>query len=312
MSRTPSAIRTNSGKGVTVTERDLDRLRLLGRWHSLTAEHIARSEQPASLWSPAHPDAQDPDTRAEFVRAVEAVKRRLRTLKSIEDDPGIGLGPLLGSAMAPHGFTAYYATRIGARAAGLPWHLRNKINPLICQHVWMAADIGMTLESAGYRVLSEREISTGIDRHGNELTAQLESEYNAGGRTTGKWPDVVILHPNGRDYIAIEAERDTDRKTSAYEQKLSAYAANSSVRAVWYICASKTTANRVKESAQKVFKTPKAFPLRIMTIPRINGHHFLDMNNLSQRVRGDLEPMRDTDNEFADDGLGSESRMERV
>lgn len=303
MSRTPSAIRTNSGKGVTVSERDLARLRLLGRWHSLTAEHIARSEQPAALWSPAHPDAQNPDTQAEFARAVEAVKRRFRTLKAIEDDPGIGLGPLLGSALAPHGSTAYFATRIGARAADLPWTLRNAINPLVCQHAWMAADIGMALESAAYRVLSEREIATGIDRYGDEITAQLESEYNSNGRTTGKRPDVAILHPNGRDYIAVEAERDTDRPIRVYEQKLSAYAANTSVRAVWYICASKTTANRVKEGAQRVFKTPKAFPLRIMTIPRINGHHFLDVNNLSERVRGDLEPMFDTDHEFADDGI---------
>ena len=76
---------------------------------------------------------------------------------------------------------------------------------------------------------------------------------------------------------------------------MSAYAANSSVRAVWYICASKTTAKRVREGARKAFKTPKAFPLRIMTIPRINDHHFLDMNNLSERVRGDLHAMFKTD-----------------
>ncbi|MDN5806532.1 MAG: hypothetical protein L0K41_07305 [Yaniella sp.] len=303
MTRTPSAIRTRSNRGVAISERDLNRLRLLGRWHSLTAEHIARSEQPPALWSPGHRDALAPEARAEFTRAVEAAKRRLRTLKSIEDDPGIGLGPLLGTALAPNGSTAYFATRIGARTAGLPWNLRNTINPNVCQHAWMAADIGMALESAGYRVLSEREIATGIDRHGDEITAQLESEHNANGRTTGKRPDVAVLHTNGRDYIAIEAERDTDRAISVYEQKLSAYASNPAIRAVWYICASDTTAKRVGQGAQKAFGGPGSFPLRITTIPSVNGHHFLDMNALPKKFALDLSALSDIDPDFADDGL---------
>lgn len=312
MGRRPSSIRGRSGKGVAVNERDLTRLRLLGRWHSLTAEHIARSEQPLALWSPSHPDAQNPDNRAAFTRAVEAVKRRLRTLKAIEDDPGIGLGPFLGNSFTPNGSIAWYTTRIGARAAGLPWNLRNTINPLVCQHAWMAADIGMALESAGYRVLSEREIATGTDRHGDEITAQLESEYSTNGRTTGKRPDVAVLHPNERDYIAIEVERDTDRSISVYEQKLSAYASNPAVRAVWYICASDTTARRVAQGAKKAFGGPGSFPLRITTIPATGGFHFLDMNALPKKFALDLEPMRTAEGEFADDGLGAESRMERV
>lgn len=292
MTRTPSAIRTRSNRGVAISERDLNRLRLLGRWHSLTAEHIVRSEQPSTLWSPTQHSAQSPEARAKFGRAVEAAKRRLRTLKAIEDDPGIGLGPLLGTALASNGTTAYFASRIGARTAGLPWNLRNAINPNICQHAWMAADIGMALESAGYRVLSEREIATGIDRHGDEITAQLESEYTANGRSTGKRPDVAILAPNEAEYIAIEVERDTDRSISVYEQKLSAYASNASIRAVWYICASKTTAKRVADGATRVFKSPGNFPLRIMTIPQINCLHFLDVSNLSERAKRDLEAMR--------------------
>lgn len=288
MTRTPSAIRTRSDRGVAISDRDLNRLRLLGRWHSLTAEHIVRSEQPPVLWSPARRGTQDPDTLAAFVRAVEAVKRRLRTLKAIEDDPGIGLGPLLSTALAPNGSTAWFTTRIGARAAGLPWKLRNTINPLICQHAWMAADIGMALESAGYHVLSEREIATGIDRHGDEITAQLESEHNANGRTTGKRPDVAVLHPNDTGYIAIEVERDTDRAISVYEQKLSAYAANTAIRAVWYVCASDTTARRVAQGAQRALGNRSAFPLRITTIPSTNGVHFLDMDNLAPKLASDL------------------------
>lgn len=303
MGRKPSNIRGRSGKGVAINERDLTRLRLLGRWHSLTAEHIARNEQPPALWSPAHHDAQNPDTRAAFTRAVETVKRRLRILKAIEDDPGIGLGPFLGNSFTPNGSIAWYANRIGARAAGLPWNLRNTINPLVCQHAWMAADIGMALESAGYRVLSEREIATGIDRHGDEITAQLESEYSTNGRTTGKRPDVAVLHPNGRDYIAIEVERDTDRPISVYEQKLSAYRSNTAIRAVWYVCASDTTAKRVGQGAQKALGNRGSFPLRITTIPATEGFHFLDMDNLAPKLASDLDSMLDTDHEFADDGL---------
>lgn len=109
----------------------------------------------------------------------------------------------------------------------------------------MAVDIGMALESAGYRVLSEREIATGIDRHSDEITAQLESEYNANGRSTGKRPDIAILAPNGTEYLAIEVERDTDRSISVYEQKLSAYTRNSSIRSVWYICTARQPRNEL-------------------------------------------------------------------
>lgn len=290
MSRTPSAIRTRSNRGVAISERDLNRLRLMGRWHSLTAEQIVRSEQDPALWSPALASSRTPDARAAFARAAEAVKRRLRTLKAIEDDPGIGLGPMLGTALAPNGSTAYFATRIGARTAGLPWNLRNKINPYVCQHAWMAADIGMALESAGYHVLSEREITSGIDRHGDEITARLESEHTASnGRVTGKRPDVAILHPNGTDYIAIEVERDTDRAVSVYEQKLLAYRRNTAVKAVWYLCASDTTAKRVAQGANKSFGKPGTFPLRVSTIHRINGCHFLDMDSLPLKLQNDLD-----------------------
>lgn len=292
MSRTPSAIRTNSSRGVAITERDLDRIQLLGRWHSLTAEHIARSEQTASLWSPSLDHAQTPEARAAFARAVEAIKRRFRTLKAIEEDPGIGIGPLIGTALAPNGSTAYFATRIGGQTAELPWRLRSRINPMLCQHAWMAADIGTALEARGYTVLSERELSTGIDRHGNPVTARLESQYvTPNGRTTNKKPDVAVLHSNGSDYIAIEVERDTDRAVSVYEQKLAAYRANTAVKAVWYLCASDTTARRVGMGAQKALGRGNSFPLRIKTLPPIDGYHFLDMCALPTKLQGDLESL---------------------
>lgn len=39
-------------------------------------------------------------------------------------------------------------------------------------------------------------------------------------------------------------------------------------------------------------KSPGPFPLRIMTISQINCLHFLDVSNLSERVKKDLEAMR--------------------
>lgn len=292
MSRTPSAIRTHSNRGVAISERDLDRIRLMGRWHSLTADHIARSEQSPTLWSPTIDAAQTPEARAAFVRAVEAVKRRLRTLKAIEDDPGIGVGPLIGTALAPNGSTAYFATRIGSQAAELPWRLRSRINPMLCQHAWMAADIGMALEARGYTVLSERELSTGIDRHGNRLTAQLDSKHvTPNGRAINKKPDLAVLHPNGTDYIAIEVERDTDRAVSVYEQKLAAYQSNTAVKAVWYLCASDTTARRVGMGAQRALGRGSNLPLRIKTIPPNDGYHFLDMGALPSKLQNDLDKL---------------------
>lgn len=292
MSRTPSSIRTRSDRGVAVSERDLARIRLMGRWHSLTAEHIARAEQDPALWSPAYASAQTPEARTQFERAVEAVKRRLRTLKAIESDPGIGIGPLVGTALSPTGRTVYYATRIGGRTAGLPWGLRDRINPMLSPHAGMAADIGMALEAKGYRVLAEREIATGIDRHGDEITAPLTSEHTTqGGRMTGKRPDVVILHPNGTSYIAIEIERDTDRAISVYEQKLAAYESNTAVKAVWYMCASDTTARRVGKAADRVLGR-SGFPLRIATPSLVDGYHSLDMDRLPEKLRADLGKVR--------------------
>lgn len=164
--------------------------------------------------------AKTPDLRAAFECDVNAVKRQLRTFKSIASGPGIGLGPLLGAGMDPSAFTVSYATRIGARAADVPWDLRNTPNPLIYQHACIAADFGMALEPAGHWVLSEREISTRIDRHGFDLHARFEARYEApNGRAMNKKPDVAILAPNGTDYIAVEAERDTDRSISCTNRK---------------------------------------------------------------------------------------------
>lgn len=297
MSRSRSPIRASgeraSRKAVTITPVDIQRLSLLGRWYCLSADAIARSETDPKLWSPNEPFSQTEEGRDQFAKRVYAVRRRLTRLKHLESNPGLHVGPMVDNALVHEGLIAWFATRIGGTHASLPWTLRNSISPMFAAHSWMAADIGMALESDGYTVLSERELATGINRHGFRIEAPLESKYVASnGMETGKKPDVAVLHPNGHDYIAIEVERDTDRSVKTYEQKLRAYRSNSAVKAVWYICASNTTARRVGKGAQKALGKAGSFPLRIVTNEPTNGFHFLDMQNLQSKLVEDLRPMK--------------------
>lgn len=287
-----SIYRTGKSHGIRVTERDRDRIALMGRWYSLTVNHIVREEYGPEVWNPTHPEYGTEAQQEAARRAFHNVHHRLNQLRRIESDPARNVGPLVENDMNPDGLTAWFATRIGGRTAQLPWTFRNTINPNFAAHSWMAADIGMALESRGYRVLSERELSTGIDKHGERITAQLESRYVASnGRAMNKKPDVAVLHPNGTDYIAIEVERDTDRAVRVYEEKLSAYKSNTAVKAVWYMCASETTARRVGMGAQKALGRSDTFPLRIRPLLADNGYHFFDMDNLHPKLKSDLEPM---------------------
>lgn len=289
-----SVARTGRSRGVRVTDRDRARIALMGRWYSVTVNHLIRAEYDASIWKPSHPDYGTEESTDAARRAFHNIHHRLNQLRRIESDPARNIGPLVEADMNPDGITAWFATRIGGTTAELPWSLRNTINPNFAAHSWMAADIGMALEAEGYQVLSERELATGIDRHGQPVTAQLESQYVApNGRAVNKKPDVAILHPNGTDYIAVEVERDTDRAVRVYEQKLAAYQSNTAVRAVWYICASDTTARRVSMGAKKAIGRGTGFPLRIATVPAQDRYHFLNMDALNQKMQDDLAPMRD-------------------
>lgn len=284
--------RTGQSKGIRVTERDRNRIAIMGRWYSVTVGHLIRAEYDESIWKPSHPEYGTAAQKDAERRAFHNIHHRLNQLRRIESDPARNVGPLVDNDMNPDGLTAWFATRVGGRTAQLPWTFRNTINPMFAAHSWMASDIGMALETKGYRVLSERELSTGIDQHGERITAQLDSRYVApNGRAMNKKPDVAVLHPNGTDYIAIEVERDTNRAVSVYEQKLSAYASNTAVRAVWYLCASDTTARRVGQGATKALGQGGKFPLRISTIPSLNGYNFFDMDSLPKKLANDLEPM---------------------
>lgn len=286
-----SVARTGRSRGIRITDRDRARIAVIGRWYSVNINHLVRAEHDPAIWQPTHPDFESEDSRDAARRAFHNIHHRLNQLRRIESDPGRNIGPLVDADMNQHGLTAWYATRIGGTTASLPWGLRNSINPMFAAHSWMAADIGMALEDKGYEVLSERELSTGVNRHGFRINAPLESTFTGkAGQETKKKPDVAVLHPNGHDYIAIEIERDTDRSVKTYEQKLRAYRGNSAVRAVWYICASETTARRVGMGAEKALGSSQ-FPLRINVNKPVEGFHFFDMDSLPAKLRSDLEPM---------------------
>lgn len=300
MTRTPSSLRTTRSTGVRVTERDLTRLAVLGRWYCLSAAHLARLEEDPRLWSPAHAATQDDETRRKFASRVDNLSHRFTQLKGIVADPARNVGPLVAADLSPYSTTAWHITRYGATAAGVPWpNIKSQINPLFIPHAWMAADIGFALEAAGYRVLTERELATGVQRDGYQSQAELMSYYTGpGGARVGKKPDLAVVHDNGRDYIAIEIERDRSRAVRVYEEKLIAYQGNPGVRRVLYVCESTTTARRVIQGIRRVYgdtaaPTSPDFPVRVTVIePDATGYHFLDMDNLASVLAADLAPFR--------------------
>lgn len=287
-----STSRSGSTSGVSITDRDKSRLALIGRWYCLSVEHIVRSELDPDLWMPNRPSSQTAEARKQWQTTRSTTYRRLWKLRSIPADPARQIGPLADADLAYTGTSAWFTTRYGGTAAGLPWTMRSGINPIFSAHAWMAADIGMAIEAEGHRVLSERELSTGIDRNGTLLPDTLESVYTGpSGSDTKKKPDVAVLAPNGQDYIAIEIERDRSRSVKVYEEKLTAYRGNTSIKAVWYICESATTARRVVQGANRVFGDAGSYPLRITVIEPENNYHFLDMHNLKQPMQADLDAL---------------------
>lgn len=307
MTRSASAMRTTRAKGVSPTPRDLDRLAVLGRWYTLSTMHILRIENDPRIWSPKHVDINDPDTRRSIARRNATIRDRFGRLQGIIPDPARGIGPLVGSDASPYGQAAWYITRYGATAVGLPWpNIKTGINPLFVPHAWMAADIGLAFEAHGYRVLSERELATGIDRNGYHVTQQLLSHYTGpGGAKIGKKPDLAILHPDGEHYIAVEIERDRSRAVRTYEEKLTAYQGNLGIDRVLYVCESRTTALRVIQGIKRVYgddanATAPDFPVRVTVVePDAMNYHFMDIDNLNPVLAADLTAYRATQEENA-------------
>lgn len=275
--RPTSGIRgvTNKGRdfGVRLTTTDLDRVRLLGRWYCLTLDHLTRAELDPSHWHPEHTSADlDDGVSDEYDKKAYLIRRRLAKLVRIEENPAAHVGPVVAAAELYERRTGWHATRYGITAAGLPWSFRPAVNPRFAHHAWAAASVGMQIERAGFTVLSEREIATGTDRHGDDITARLESEYTGpqGGRQVGKKPDLAVLSPGGTRYVAVEVERWNDRPLRDYTEKLTAYQNNTDIEAVWYLCGSETVKSRVIQAAMKI-GLPKDFPLRLRVMVDVNG-----------------------------------------
>lgn len=147
------------------------------------------------------------------------------------------------------------------------------INPMFAAHAWTAADVGMQLERLGHRVLSEREMSTGIDAAGDEVTIASASKFTpTNGTPVQKKPDLAVLGQGGR-YIAVEVERRERRPPRVYREKLEAYEANPAISAVWYLCGSENVRKRVVAAAEKVFGNRTTFPLRIQLLRNLGGFY---------------------------------------
>lgn len=272
----------DSGKrmGVRITDDDKRRVIMLARWYSLSPEHIARDELDERIWNPdlnAHPTEED---QAALASKVYAVKRRLARLARIEE-AGTHTGPLVGGGRFDYSDSTWFTTQYGASATDLPWKLRSTINPQQVRHAWFAADVGMQIERLGHYVLSERELSTNVTAEGEEVTLDINSTFinNNTGVMTSKKPDVAVLDSQEQKFIAVEVENDKNRSRSTYIEKLKAYDGNPKVHAVWYLCSSQTTANRVGNAASSIFGNDANFPLRIRVIEGRNN--WMGIENLT-------------------------------
>lgn len=289
--RSPSALRqiSRGGKdlgGVIVTDLDLERLTVLGRWYCLSASHVARRETPKSVWCPAMTRT---GSSVEFDARVHAVRRRLTRLSRIAEK-GSHVGPLVGNAALPNGRTGWFATPYGGTAAQVPWRLLPTISPFIAHHSFAAADIGLQVESLrvqggppdGFRVLAEREIRTKVDQFGDDVSPGVESKFSTNSGSITKSPDLAVLDETGANYVAVEVERDPRRPLKSYRDKLTAYQRNPAVLAVWYLCDTQAVASRVGRAANQLFGAGSGFPLRIRTL----DHHdsFVEIPNLARDV----------------------------
>lgn len=279
--------------GIAITEDDRRRVAMLARWYSLSPQHIAREELDERIWNPdlnPHPTDEDRDA---FGKRVYAVRRRLSKLSSIEE-AGTHIGPIVGGGRFDYNASTWFATQYAATALELPWRLKASINPQFVRHAWFAADVGLQIERLGYTVLSERELATGVTVDGNTIPLDVNSPFvnKNTGAMTNKKPDVAVLNTQMDNFIAIEVENDKDRSLNTYAEKLKAYDANTDVTAVWYLCSSQATANRVGNAASSVFGRGGAFPLRIRVIEGRDEWMGIERLNNDERLMTDLGGMR--------------------
>lgn len=280
--------RTGRSAGVVITGRDRQRIADLSRWYSLSAEHLARREMPPETWNPALTETSDGSPLPEFDKKVYAIKRRLAKLAGIET-AGSQMGPPVSGSLISGFRVGWFTTSYGATIIDSPWAGRSSINPQIASHAWMAADVGMQIEALGYRVLSERELGSKTDKHGSLVETHLDSSViGSTGNSVSKKPDLAVLSPDERTFMAIEVEKWKDRAMSSYTEKLRAYDDNSAVGRVWYLCGSENVANRVAQAAEKVFGD-RNFPLRIRVCPSIGSWDGINGLERDESLLADLK-----------------------
>lgn len=256
--------------GVAPHEADAERLAALARWYCLTVHHLARIEA-----------ARAGETR-DVASITRGISRRLTKLSKIATASS-NAGPMVGSAIIHEKATGWWCTGYGATFAGLPWRLPPEINYLSARHAWLAADIGIALETRGYRVVTQRELGSGITVTSHRLDGwNFKSPFTTpGGQTVTKDPDVAVLGDRGR-FIAIEVERQSSRPLRTYLEKLTAYRDNTDVAAVWYVCATPAIANRVGAAANRVFSDGRGgfinYPLRVRVANPVNPDVITDLD----------------------------------
>jgi hypothetical protein len=268
-----SIIVPGRAQGFEYSPRDLERLRFIARWYCVSPKHIIRREQPLELWHPlVHLNQGDNTTRERLLETrTKNVRERMGFMSRIAPHPPVGIMPV-----DPH-TNSYYATRIGA-AMVTPWE---DIQPAVWQnfaHAFMAADIGMHLERAGFSVYSEREIGTGRTATGDIIEHDLASDFRGGqgGRAIQKRPDLVVPSRTSLNYIAVEIERDENRPLRVYRDKLQAYQGNPNITKVWYCYREGTnTGHRVLTAAQELFGDNWGKYLRL--IPCVERDGFYEM-----------------------------------
>jgi hypothetical protein len=261
--------------GFDYVPRDLERLRFIARWYCVSPLHLLRREQTLDLWHPlVHGSQGDNTTRERMLRfRLKNIRGRMNLMHQINPHPPLGILPVAAQAIG------YYATRMGATMV-TPWE---DIQPAVWQnyaHAFMAADIGMHLERAGFQVYSEREIGTGRTVTGDIIQHDLASDFRGGqgARAIQKRPDLVIPSQSSLNYIAVEIERDENRPLRVYRDKLQAYQGNPNITKVWYCYREGTnTGHRVLMAAQELFGDTWEKYLRL--IPCVERDGFYEMGS---------------------------------
>lgn len=304
----PRGIKSISSRGkvtkITFTEKDIERTRNLARWYALPTSILIRAELDRKYWIGGKKSLKDTEEAHKKIATLQrGILRRLSLLRQIEINNNNGMGPITGALTLNQNLessagvrTAHYCTRYGANSFDFGWDVRSTINPLFVAHAFMAASVGISIEAIGFKVYSEREFTSDIDKNGNRIEGNFKSTYTApNGNTVGKEPDLVIPAPDGKHFIAVECERKKNRKPKEYADKIEAYRDNPNVVAVWYFCENETVGSHIVEGANKALNyNTETMPCRAMLIKSTEGYYELPMTTKEfQPFVQDLRKLRD-------------------